>query len=109
MASHHVTSPCTSHHVTLHINALTHARADTEGKLAMAEVECCREADLGVNDNIFFTRTHLGNIIHPGDTVLGYDLANSNFNNDDLEVCNPPPVLLLLLPLPLSPPHACPA
>lgn len=33
-------------------------------------------------DVIFHTRTHLGAVLKAGDTVLGYMLGNSNFNND---------------------------
>ncbi|KAA1474975.1 NMD3-domain-containing protein [Dentipellis sp. KUC8613] len=34
-------------------------------------------------NQIFHTRTHLGAILQPGDTVLGYHLSNTNFNSDD--------------------------
>ncbi|GJE85200.1 60S ribosomal export protein NMD3 [Phanerochaete sordida] len=34
-------------------------------------------------NQIFHTRTHLGGILQPGDTVMGYFLSNSNFNSDD--------------------------
>ena len=34
-------------------------------------------------NTIFHTRTHLGGILQPGDTVLGYHLSNANFNSDD--------------------------
>lgn len=34
-------------------------------------------------NTIFHTRTHLGAILQPGDTALGYFLSNSNFNSDD--------------------------
>ncbi|KAI0064206.1 NMD3-domain-containing protein [Artomyces pyxidatus] len=34
-------------------------------------------------NQIFHTRTHLGAILQPGDTVMGYLLSNSNFNSDD--------------------------
>lgn len=37
------------------------------------------------NDGIFHTRTHLGNILQPGDTVLGYMLSRANFNDDSFE------------------------
>lgn len=37
------------------------------------------------DDGIYHTRTHLGAILQPGDTVLGYHLTNSNFNNDAFE------------------------
>lgn len=32
---------------------------------------------------IFHTRTHLGAILQPGDTAMGYYLSSSNFNSDD--------------------------
>ncbi|KIP04741.1 hypothetical protein PHLGIDRAFT_109206 [Phlebiopsis gigantea 11061_1 CR5-6] len=34
-------------------------------------------------NQIFHTRTHLGGILQPGDTVMGYFLSNTNFNSDD--------------------------
>ena len=34
-------------------------------------------------NQIFHTRTHLGAILQPGDTVMGYHLTNANFNSDD--------------------------
>ncbi|KAL4262623.1 60S ribosomal export protein NMD3 [Pleurotus pulmonarius] len=37
----------------------------------------------GVSNQIYHTRTHLGAILQPGDTVLGFHLTNSNFNSDD--------------------------
>ncbi|KAH7099754.1 RNA binding protein [Auriculariales sp. MPI-PUGE-AT-0066] len=36
----------------------------------------------GPADGIYHTRTHLGGIIQPGDTVLGYFLTRANFNSD---------------------------
>lgn len=32
---------------------------------------------------IFHTRTHLGAILQPGDTTMGYYLSSANFNSDD--------------------------
>ncbi|KAF8842462.1 NMD3-domain-containing protein [Paxillus ammoniavirescens] len=32
---------------------------------------------------IFHTRTHLGGILQPGDSAMGYYLTSSNFNSDD--------------------------
>jgi nonsense-mediated mRNA decay protein 3 len=40
------------------------------------------------DDGIFHTRTHLGAILQPGDTVLGYHLTNANFNNSEFESLN---------------------
>jgi nonsense-mediated mRNA decay protein 3 len=34
-------------------------------------------------NQIFHTRTHLGAILQPGDTVMGYHLTNANYNSDD--------------------------
>ena len=40
--------------------------------------------DEGAIDQIYHTRTHLGGILQPGDTVLGYHLTRANFNSDAL-------------------------
>eukprot|EP01038_Epipyxis_sp_PR26KG_P006742 gene6742-9237_t len=42
-----------------------------------AEVVVARETDLGENDDSYTTYTHLGHLLQPGDTVLGYDVAHS--------------------------------
>ena len=34
-------------------------------------------------NQIFHTRTHLGGILQPGDTAMGYFISNANFNSDD--------------------------
>jgi len=52
-----------------------------KGKWSLAEATVARASDLGVNDNSYFTRTHLGRNIHPGDSVMGYMLTGTNFNN----------------------------
>lgn len=31
----------------------------------------------------YFARTHLGNLLHPGDSVLGYMLTGTNWNNNE--------------------------
>ncbi|KAF8155694.1 NMD3 family-domain-containing protein [Crassisporium funariophilum] len=36
----------------------------------------------GMAKQIYHTRTHLGAILQPGDTALGYYLTNSNYNSD---------------------------
>ena len=36
----------------------------------------------GLTNQIYHTRTHLGSILQPGDTALGYFLTNSNYNSD---------------------------
>lgn len=42
-------------------------------------------SDFGSNDTVYFCRTHLGHVLHPGDTVLGYDLATATYSNGDME------------------------
>ncbi|PCH39171.1 NMD3-domain-containing protein [Wolfiporia cocos MD-104 SS10] len=41
------------------------------------------DADEGITNQIFHTRTHLGHILKPGDAAMGYFLTNMNFNSDD--------------------------
>lgn len=36
-------------------------------KWCMAEAQVARKSDFGRNDTVFFTRTHLGHILHPGE------------------------------------------
>ena len=61
-------------------NAITYTVLDVEktgvkvDSFSMAEVTVARSSDLGVNDEQFVCLSHLGNILHAGDEVLGYDL-----------------------------------
>jgi len=55
-------------------------------KLALAEVELARSADLGVNDKTVRVLTHLGNMIHAGDLVLAYDMAQANLTDSAQKV-----------------------
>jgi len=52
-------------------------------KFALADVEVARESDFGQNDETFRCVTHLGNLLQPGDVVLGYDLAASVISGGD--------------------------
>eukprot|EP00179_Madagascaria_erythrocladioides_P017368 CAMPEP_0198335952 /NCGR_PEP_ID=MMETSP1450-20131203/20654_1 /TAXON_ID=753684 ORGANISM="Madagascaria erythrocladiodes, Strain CCMP3234" /NCGR_SAMPLE_ID=MMETSP1450 /ASSEMBLY_ACC=CAM_ASM_001115 /LENGTH=753 /DNA_ID=CAMNT_0044040647 /DNA_START=100 /DNA_END=2359 /DNA_ORIENTATION=- len=56
---------------------------DGDSHGVLADVEVARGSDLGLNDTTFLTRTHLGHLLKVGDTVLGYDLASMNFNDDN--------------------------
>lgn len=56
-----------------------------KGKWRLCEVTVARAADLGVNDTTYFTRTHLGHLLHPGDSVMGYMIAGTNFNNENFD------------------------
>ncbi|PGH23731.1 hypothetical protein AJ80_02159 [Polytolypa hystricis UAMH7299] len=60
----------------------------SSGRFYLAEATVARASDLGVNDTTYFTRTHLGGVLHPGDSVMGYHLTGTNFNDpnfDDIE------------------------
>ncbi|KAI2619176.1 NMD3-domain-containing protein [Hypoxylon sp. NC1633] len=57
----------------------------TRGKWILAETQLARAADLGVNDKTYFARTHLGGLLHAGDSVMGYMLTGTNFNNPHFE------------------------
>lgn len=70
----------------------------TKGKHVMAEVQLARASDLGVNDQVYYTKTHLGAILHPGDSAMGYFIANSNYNSelfDSLKFDYVPDVVLI--------------
>lgn len=51
-------------------------------KYCMAHAQVARVSDFGKNDNMFMIKTHLGNLLKPGDYALGYDLYASNTNDD---------------------------
>ena len=57
----------------------------TNGRFHLAEATVARASDLGSNDQTYFTRTHLGGIFHVGDSVLGYHLSATNFNDSNFE------------------------
>ncbi|CCH60453.1 hypothetical protein TBLA_0C06600 [Henningerozyma blattae CBS 6284] len=69
-----------------------------KGRNVLADVTVARSCDLGVNDQVYYIRTHLGGIIHAGDTVMGYFIANSNYNSelfDNLKYDYVPDVVLV--------------
>lgn len=57
-------------------------------KWVLADVTVARASDLGQNDQTYYVRTHLGGIIHPGDSVMGYFIANSNYNSELFDALN---------------------
>lgn len=56
-----------------------------KGKWRLCEATVARASDLGVNDTTYFTRTHLGHLLHAGDSVMGYEVAGANFNNENFD------------------------
>lgn len=57
----------------------------SNGRFHLAEATVARASDLGSNDQTYFTRTHLGGILHVGDSVLGYHLTGSMFNDPNYD------------------------
>jgi nonsense-mediated mRNA decay protein 3 len=52
------------------------------GHLTLAEATIAPAKDM---DKTYYVRTHLGSVLHPGDSVMGYHLTGTNFNNDQFE------------------------
>lgn len=72
--------------------------AIVRGKRVLADITVARAADLGVNDQVYYVRSHLGAICHAGDSVMGYFVGNSNYNSelfDSLNVDYIPDVVLV--------------
>ena len=69
-----------------------------KGRFFLAEATVARASDLGSNDTTYFARTHLGGILHPGDSVLGYHLTGTNFNNPNFEALEQNSTLASQLP-----------
>ncbi|KAJ5585018.1 60S ribosomal export protein NMD3 [Penicillium hispanicum] len=57
----------------------------SNGRFHLAEATVARASDLGSNDTTYFCRTHLGGILHVGDSVLGYHLTKTIFNDENFE------------------------
>ncbi|ORY78120.1 60S ribosomal export protein nmd3 [Protomyces lactucae-debilis] len=67
-----------------------------QGKYALADIEVVRSS--GTADQTFFARSHLGAILQPGDTVMGFHLAVTNSNDtifDELRADDIPDVILV--------------
>ncbi|KAK0987087.1 ribosome-binding protein [Friedmanniomyces endolithicus] len=56
-----------------------------KGRFVLAEATVARASDLGVNDTTYNIRTHLGAVLHAGDSAMGYHLTGSQYNNDNFE------------------------
>ncbi|KAI1845946.1 hypothetical protein JX265_011158 [Neoarthrinium moseri] len=67
--------------IVLDIEPLGH----TNGKWVLGQAEVARASDLGVNDKTYFVRTHMGGLLHAGDSAMGYMLTGTNFNNEQFE------------------------
>uniref|UniRef100_A0A1B6I271 60S ribosomal export protein NMD3 n=1 Tax=Homalodisca liturata TaxID=320908 RepID=A0A1B6I271_9HEMI len=59
----------------------------TSHKHALADVWVIKASEIG-SDNTIFTRTHLGHVLKPGDSVLGYAVGESNINDANFNKLN---------------------
>lgn len=58
-------------------------------KHILAHVWVVKASELGINDNTIHTKTHLGHLLKPGDSVLGYNLIDANINDPNFEKLKP--------------------
>lgn len=56
-----------------------------KGKYVLADVQVARASDMGRNDNSYLVRSHLGGVLHPGDSVMGYHLTTAQYNDPSFE------------------------
>ncbi|KAI9902732.1 hypothetical protein N3K66_002084 [Trichothecium roseum] len=56
-----------------------------KGKWHLAEATVAKASDLGVNDRTYFTRTHLGHLLQPGDSAMGHLLNGTMYNNPEFD------------------------
>jgi len=54
------------------------SRAAIKQKFKQVKIQVARKSDFGVNDQTYWINSHLGGILNYNDTVLGYDLNQSN-------------------------------
>ncbi|XP_060525572.1 60S ribosomal export protein NMD3 isoform X2 [Cylas formicarius] len=67
-------------------------------KHVLADVWVVKASELGITENTIHSKTHLGHILKPGDSVMGYNLQDSNINDmsfDSLDRDNIPDVILV--------------
>ncbi|POS84124.1 NMD3 family protein [Erysiphe pulchra] len=69
-----------------------------KGKWVLAEATVARASDFGVNNQTYYTRTHLGNIARTGDSVMGYLLSGTNFNSSQYDALEQSNVYSSLIP-----------
>ena len=56
-----------------------------KNKYIPADVYLMRDSTSGFgSDTQFHCRSHLGRVLHPGDTVLGFDFTTANINDDNI-------------------------
>ena len=56
-----------------------------KGRFLLADATVAKASDLGVNDTTYLIRTHLGSILHAGDSAMGFHLTGTQFNSEHFE------------------------
>ncbi|XP_071144460.1 60S ribosomal export protein NMD3-like [Mytilus edulis] len=54
-------------------------------KHVLANVCVNQVTSTGLSDQQYFCRTHLGHLLHPGDSVLGFNFTNCNLNHAEFD------------------------
>ena len=62
-----------------------YGRPVSVGPHVLADAEVVKASEFGHTDGTMHIRTHMGGVLKPGDTALGYDLASANFNTSELD------------------------
>ena len=48
-----------------------------------------RASDISTGGQQYHVKTHLGHLLNIGDSVLGFDLANANVNDENVDAIKP--------------------
>ncbi|ORY92706.1 RNA binding protein [Leucosporidium creatinivorum] len=76
-------------YIVLDIEPTSHPPKTAKGgRFLLADAQVSPVGGSMNSDVIYHTRTHLGAVLKPGDTVLGYMLGSANFNNEAWENLN---------------------
>jgi nonsense-mediated mRNA decay protein 3 len=79
----------TTEFVVLDIEPTCHPPKTAKGgRFLLADAQVSPVGGSMNSDVIYHTRTHLGAVLKPGDTVLGYMLGTANFNNEAWDAMN---------------------
>ncbi|CAG2197188.1 NMD3 [Mytilus edulis] len=63
----------------------TNQKTPVSHKHVLANVCVNQVTSTGLSDQQYFCRTHLGHLLHPGDSVLGFNFTNCNLNHAEFD------------------------
>lgn len=82
-------SSATTEFMVLDIEPTSHPpKTSNKGRFMLADAQVTPANSSMDADMIFHCRTHMGAILKPGDTVMGYLLTHTNFNDPNWEALN---------------------